>query len=94
MHNGVMADCPLSPAAHSQVTWKIPLPKVMYEGVAYPVVYEFSIDHSKNKVVKKKSNDIPHANIHSCIASRGELPLPQPPSPSPSLKDGTGKCTF
>jgi len=53
------------------------IPEVVYEQQTYETVFEFTVDSSKGfNVVKQKNKnglevDIPHANIHSCLAKVG-----------------------
>lgn len=65
-----MAQCPEGIA----VSWETQIPDEMFANTAYPVTYRFSVDEAKFPVYKKGKNEknhVPHANIHSCIASRG-----------------------
>mmetsp|Transcript_21268 Transcript_21268/g.49295 ORF Transcript_21268/g.49295 Transcript_21268/m.49295 type:complete len:570 (+) Transcript_21268:217-1926(+) len=61
-----------------KVTWDTPLPEEMTEFVDYEAKYKLSVsDQAKYPIIKKQDkksgsmNHVPHANIHSCIASRG-----------------------
>jgi hypothetical protein len=66
-----MAECPEGIA----VSWQTDVPQEMFAGSVYPVTYRLTVDEAKFPVYKKgkeeRRNHVPHANIHSCIASRG-----------------------
>ena len=62
-----MSPCP----AEIMVTWDTPLPKEMFAMEEYVVDYSISVDPEAFDVVKTGSNHVPHANIHSCVASKG-----------------------
>jgi len=65
-----MSECPEGIA----VSWQTPVPTEMFAGSDYPVTYRLTVDEAKFPVFKKGKdtlNHVPHANIHSCIASRG-----------------------
>jgi len=64
-----MAECPMT----ITVTWETPPPEDMFAGTSYPVQYSLKIDRAEHDVTlaAKKTTTISHANIHSCIASRG-----------------------
>jgi hypothetical protein len=52
--------------------WDLPLPENMVERLVYPVVFSIQVDNALLPV-RRKGDDVhvPHANVHSCIASRG-----------------------
>jgi hypothetical protein len=63
-----MAECPSTITAH----WSTALPEKMYEGSSYPVKYGAHVETEHNvQVHAKTQRTVAHANIHSCIASRG-----------------------
>eukprot|EP00961_Rhodomonas_salina_P172721 2329079-Rhodomonas_salina.1 len=63
-----LAECPDGVVAK----WELPLPELMVEMVPYPVNFSIAIDRNVIPATPKGSDSIvPHANIHSCIASRG-----------------------
>ena len=64
-----MSECPTTIA----VTWDREPPEEMFAGTSYPVEYSINIspDAHQATLAAKKTTTIPHANIHSCIASRG-----------------------
>jgi len=69
-----MSACP----SDISVSWETPLPAEMTEYQTYEAKYKIHVaDMNKYQIVPKlhkdsgKLNDVPHANIHSCIASRG-----------------------
>lgn len=68
-----MSECP----DDVLLKWESVLPEEMFEFRAYPVRYSITLDKSSKVPVKKKGAnvneevDIPHANIHSCVASMG-----------------------
>mmetsp|Transcript_55624 Transcript_55624/g.132077 ORF Transcript_55624/g.132077 Transcript_55624/m.132077 type:complete len:580 (+) Transcript_55624:141-1880(+) len=64
-----MAECPMT----ITVNWDTKPPVEMYQGTSYPVQYALKIAPESHKVTlaAKKTTTISHANIHSCIASRG-----------------------
>ena len=53
------------------------LPEIVYEGKTYESSFKLTVDPTKGYVVEKQANsadvlvDIPHANIHSCLAKIG-----------------------
>ena len=62
-----MSPCP----AEIMVTWDTPLPKEMFAMEEYVVDYSISVDPEAFEIDKTGSNHVPHANIHSCVASKG-----------------------
>ena len=64
-----MSECPMT----ITVAWDTPPPEEMFAGTSYPVEYSLKIDRAEHEVTlaAKKTTTISHANIHSCIASRG-----------------------
>eukprot|EP00277_Geminigera_cryophila_P005413 CAMPEP_0179432666 /NCGR_PEP_ID=MMETSP0799-20121207/17231_1 /TAXON_ID=46947 /ORGANISM="Geminigera cryophila, Strain CCMP2564" /LENGTH=563 /DNA_ID=CAMNT_0021210175 /DNA_START=215 /DNA_END=1906 /DNA_ORIENTATION=+ len=52
-------------------TWTSPLPEKMHAMEKYVAGYTLVLDTKKFRHVPQGDHDIPHANIHSCIASRG-----------------------
>eukprot|EP00961_Rhodomonas_salina_P202312 2728709-Rhodomonas_salina.1 len=67
-----MSQCPDTVTA----LYDVAPPLEMFEGTEYPVTFSLTVDKSVHTVVpgKTKSDgpkEVPHANIHSCISSRG-----------------------
>lgn len=60
------AECPDAIA----VKWTEAPPKEMLALETYPLKYSLSVNPQKFEVVKQGANQVPHANIHSCIASK------------------------
>lgn len=52
-------------------TWTEPLPEKMTALQEYMVTYSIRVDPEKFEVAKQGDHHVPHANIHSCIASGG-----------------------
>jgi hypothetical protein len=67
-----MSECPTG----LSVEYLQPPPLEMFEGQVYKAEYAVNIDLNKYPVVAKSTKkdglkEVPHANVHSCIASRG-----------------------
>jgi len=62
-----MTECPDG----IQETWTKPLPENMFAMTEYKVEYQLKLDRDRFGHTPQGDHDIPHANIHSCIASRG-----------------------
>ena len=62
-----MGECP----AGLELVWTKPLPARMNAMVQYVAGYSLALNTTKFGHLPQGDNDIPHANIHSCIASRG-----------------------
>ena len=62
-----MAECPIG----VEETWIVPLPEAMHAMEEYTVEYALKLDAAKFGHIAVGDHDIPHANVHSCIASRG-----------------------
>ena len=63
----MMSECPDAIVE----TWDAPLPEKMLALQEYEVTYTIRVDPSTFEVDKQGDNHVPHANIHSCVASRG-----------------------
>jgi hypothetical protein len=62
-----MSECP----GGITESWIKPLPEKMIAMTEYMVEYQLALDRSKFGHKRGVTADIPHANIHSCITSRG-----------------------
>eukprot|EP00961_Rhodomonas_salina_P079463 1067710-Rhodomonas_salina.3 len=67
-----MTQCP----HNIKAAYDTALPHEMFEATEYPVTFSLQIDPASTAVTPSKLDngdvvEVPHANIHSCIASRG-----------------------
>lgn len=63
----VLSECP----AGINEKWTKPLPEEMKAMEKYTVEYSLQLAREKFGHMPQGDHDIPHANIHSCVASRG-----------------------